>query len=118
MQGQSTHNINAKESWNESERAGGISQPVSDDEVVSEEETVIEEEGVTADEGYQSAVDCTTCKKCLVKIEESYKQQIAALKLELQHQRNFIDKYYHIKNELTNDEQNFLRGKERVVKDI
>ena len=72
---------------------------------------MIEEEGVTADEGYQSAMDCTTCKKCLVKIEESYKQQIAALKLELPHQRNVIDKYYHIKNELTNDEENFFEGK-------
>ena len=68
-------------------------------------------EGVTADEGYQSALDCTTCKKCLMKIEESYKQQIAALELELQHQRNVIDKYYHIKNELTTNEENFLEGK-------
>ena len=72
---------------------------------------MIEEEGVTADEGYQSAMDCTTCKKCLLKIEESYKQQIAALELELQHQRNVIDKYYRIKNELTNDIENFLEGK-------
>ena len=52
-------------------------------EVELEEEDVIEEDGVILDEGYQSALDCTTWKKSLAKIEESYKQQIAALELEL-----------------------------------
>ena len=75
------------------------------------EEDVTEEGNVIRDEGYQSALDCTTCKNSLLKIEESYKQQIAALELELIHKQNCIDKYYFIKNELTNDEENFLEGK-------
>ena len=33
------------------------------------------------------------------------------LELELQHQRNVIDKYYRIKNELSNNEENFFDGK-------
>ena len=70
-----------------------------------EEEGVIEDDGVIVDEGYQSALDCTICKKSLVKIEESYKQQIKALKFTSQ--KNHIDKH-HIKNELTNDEKNFF----------
>ena len=49
------------------------------------EEDVTEEGNVIRDEGYQSALDCTTCKNSLLKIEESYKQQIAALELELIH---------------------------------
>ena len=93
---------------------------VLDDDVVLEDEVVLEfydsdevddeEEGVRViiqDEGYQSALDCTTCKK----MEESYKQQIAALQLKLTSQQNLIDKYYYIKNELINDEENFFEGK-------
>ena len=68
-------------------------------------------EVVVVDEGYHSALDCTTCKNSLVKLEESYKQQIAALELALKNQQDLIDKYYYIKNELTNDEQNFFEGK-------
>ena len=83
-----------------------ISQPVLEIEVVFEEEGVIEDDGVSVDEGCQSALDCTTCKKNLVKIEESYKQQIKALKFTSE--KNHIDKHYHIKNELTNDEKNFF----------
>ena len=45
------------------------------------------------DEGYQTTLDYNTCKKSLVKLEESYKQQIAALELALQNQQNLIDKY-------------------------
>ena len=44
--------------------------------IVNEEEGVFEGESVHVDEGYQSTLDCTTCKKSLVKLEESYKQQI------------------------------------------
>ena len=76
-----------------------------------------EEEGVRViiqDEGYQSALDCTACKK----MEESYKQQIAALQLKLTGQQNLIDKYYYIKNELTNDEENFLKAKGKVEKGV
>ena len=80
-------------------------------EALLQEEGVIKEDGVNLDEGYQSALDCTTCKKNLAKIDESYKQQIAALELELINKQNRIDKYYCIKNELTNDEENFLEGK-------
>ena len=61
--------------------------------VEDEEEGVLEGESVHVDEGYQSTLDCTTCKKSLVKLEESYKQQIAALELALQNQQNLIDKY-------------------------
>ena len=86
-----------------------ISQPVLEVEVVFEEEGVIEVDGVIVDEGYQSALDGTTCKKSLVQIEESYKQQIKALKFTSQ--KNHIDKHYHVKNELTNDEKNFFKGK-------
>ena len=40
------------------------------------------------------------------------KQQVAALKLEFIYQQNVIDKYYYIKNELTNDEESFsFKGK-------
>ena len=79
--------------------------------VLLEEEGVIEEDGVNLDEGYQSTLDCTKCKNNLAKIEESYKQQIAALELELINKQNRIDKYYFIKNELANDEENFYEGK-------
>ena len=79
--------------------------------VLLEEEGVIEEDGVNLDEGYQSTLDCTKCKNNLTKIEESYKQQIAALELELINKQNRIDKYYCIKNELANDEENFYEGK-------
>ena len=83
-----------------------------EEEVMVEEAGVLEEEGCRRDEGYQSALDCTTCKNnSLVKLEESYKQQIAALELELKNQQNLIDKYYYIKNELANDEENFFEGK-------
>ena len=86
-----------------------------EDEVVVEDEVILEEEDsvevVVVDEGYHSALDCTTCKNSLVKLEESYKQQIAALELALKNQQNLIDKYYYIKNELTNDEENFFEGK-------
>ena len=84
---------------------------VIEDGVVLEEPDVTEEGNEIRDEGYQSALDCTTCKNSLLKIEESYKQQIAALELELIHKQNRIDKYYFIKNELSNDEENFLEGK-------
>ena len=53
------------------------------EESVLEEEGVLEGEHVIVGEGYQSTLDCTTCKKNLVKLEESYKQQIAALELHL-----------------------------------
>ena len=56
--------------------------------VLLEEEGVIEEDGVNLDEGYQSTLDCITCKNNLAKIEESYKQQIAALELELINKQN------------------------------
>ena len=36
---------------------------------------------------------------------------VAALELALKNQQNLIDKYYYIKNELTNDEENFFEGK-------
>ena len=78
-------------------------------EVVFEEEGVIEDDGVIVVEGCQSALDCTTCKKNLVKIEESYKQQIKALKFTSQ--KNHIDKHYHVKNKLTNDEKTSFKGK-------
>ena len=71
---------------------------------------VTEEGNVIRDGGYQSALDCTTCKNSLVKIEESYKQQIAALELELIHKQNCIDKYYFIKN----DEENCLKARENT----
>ena len=44
-------------------------------------------------------------------MEESYKQQTAALELEITCQQNCIDKYYYIKNELTINEENFYEGK-------
>ena len=141
MQGKSTHKATSKESQDDSKGAVDVSQPMLEDEVVLEEEVmveegglveeevmveegglveeevmveeagVLEEEGCGRDEGYQSALDCTTCKNGLVKLEESYKQQIAALELELKNQQNLIDKYYYIKNELANDEENFFEGK-------
>ena len=84
---------------------------VVEDEVVVDDNVVVEGEGMTVDEGYQSTLDCTMCKKNLVKLEESYKQQIAALELALKNQQNLINKYFYIKNELTNDEENFFGGK-------
>ena len=54
-----------KESQDESEGAVDDSQPVCEREVELEEEDVIEEDGVILDKGYQSALDCTTCKKSL-----------------------------------------------------
>ena len=40
------------------------------------------------------------------------KQKVAALELEFIYQQNVIDKYYYIKNELTNDEEKFsFKGK-------
>ena len=72
-----------KESQDESEGAVDDSQPVCEHEVELEEEVVIEEDGVI---WYQSALDCTTCKKSLARMEEPYKQQIAALELELTRQ--------------------------------
>ena len=82
-----------------------------EDEVVVDDNVVVEGEGMTVDEGYQSTLHCTMCKKNLVKLEESYKQQIAALELALKNQQNLINKYFYIKNELTNDEENFFEGK-------
>ena len=105
-----------KESQDESEGAVDDSQPVCECEVELEEEVVIEEDGVILDEGNQSILDCTTCKKSLARMEESYKQQITAFELELTHQQNCIDKYYYIKNELTNDEENFYKGKRKSGK--
>ena len=75
-----------------------------------DEEIVLEEEHIIEDEGFQSALDCTTCKNSLVEMEESYKQQIAALELKLICQQNRIDKYYNI-SELTDDEENVSEGK-------
>ena len=85
-----------------------------EDEVVHEDEALLEEleeEHVIEDEGYQLKLDCTICKKSLiVKMEESYKQQIASLELKLIQQQNRIDKYYYV-NELTDDEENVFEGK-------
>ena len=83
---------------------------------VDEDEAAIEEDGKVVvhearDDRYHSALDCTTCKRSLVKVEESYRQQITALELKLLSQQNCIDKSYYIKNELTNDEEKFLEGK-------
>ena len=44
-----------------------------EDEALLEEENVIEEKGMIVDEGYQSVLDCSTCRKSLAKMEESYK---------------------------------------------
>lgn len=85
---------------------------------VDEEEAAIEEDGKVIsvhearDEGCHSALaDCTTCQRSLMELEESYRQQITALELKLSSQQDRIDRYYHIKNELTNDEENFFEGK-------
>ena len=53
-----------------------------------EDEGVLEEEHVIEDEGFQSALDCTMCRNSVVEMEESYKQQIAALELKLIRQQN------------------------------
>ena len=61
------------------------------------------------DEGYQSTLDCTTSKSMedkLVKMEDSYKQQITELEPKLHH--DLIEKN---KNELTDDDKSF-KGKE------
>ena len=85
-----------------------------EDEVVHEDEALLEEleeEHVIEDEGYQSKLDCTTCRKSLImKMEESYKQQIASLESKLIQQQNRIDKYYYA-NELTDDEENVFEGR-------
>ena len=83
---------------------------------VDEDEAAIEEDGKVVvhearDERNHSALDCTTCKRSLAKMEESYRQQITALELKLLSQQDRIDRYYYIKNELTNDEENFFEGK-------
>ena len=83
---------------------------------MDEDQAAIEEDGKVVvheawDERYHSALDCTTSKRNLVKMEESYRQQITALELKLLSQQNCIDRYYYIKNELTNDEENFFEGK-------
>ena len=84
---------------------------VHEDEALLGEEAVLEEEHVIEDEGYQSNLDCSTCKKSLiVKIEESYKQQIASLELKFTQQQNRINKYYYA-NELTDDEENVFEGR-------
>ena len=44
-----------------------------EDEALLEEENAIEEKGMIVDEGYRSALDCSTCRKSLAKMEESYK---------------------------------------------
>ena len=44
-----------------------------EDEALLEEENAIEEKRMIVDEGYQSALDCSTCRKSLAKMEESYK---------------------------------------------
>ena len=46
-----------------------------------------------------------------MELEESYRQQITTLELKLLSQQDRIDRYYYIKNELTNDEENFIEGK-------
>ena len=64
------------------------------------------------DEGYQSAFDCTTCKhveNSLLKMEESYKQQIRDLEFELELQYKLIEKNNDIKNKLMDDDE--LEGK-------
>ena len=82
-----------------------------EEEVVHEDKALLEEQHVIEDEGYQSKLDCSTCKKSLiVKIEESYKQQIASLESKLIQQQNRIDKYYYA-NELTDNEENVFEGK-------
>ena len=84
--------------------------PVDEDDAAMEEDdkVVVHE---ARDEGCHSALDCTTCKRSLMELEESYRQQITALELKLLSQQDRIDRYYYIKNELTNDEENFLEGK-------
>lgn len=64
------------------------SQPVVEDEVLTEEEV----------EGYQSALDCTACKKSLPKMETTNRELTP---------QNRIDMYCYIKN----DEENIFEGK-------
>ena len=65
------------------------------------------------DEGYQSAFDCTTCKRVensLLKMEESFKRQIRDLEFELELQYKLIEKNNDIENKLM-DDGDALEGK-------
>lgn len=77
-------------------------------------------ESTLKDEGYQSTLDFTTSKSMedkLVKMEDSYQQQITTMELEPKLHPDFIKKY---KNELTDDDKGFkgqgMGGKRYVRK--
>ena len=61
-------------------------------------------------------MDCTACKEVgdkLVKMINSYKQQIASMEFQLRIQEILIEKQNFIKNEKLNDEENICEGKEK-----